>query len=147
MIYAAARQQFLSEYSTMETRLKEFYLRSGREDMNADTKRIYAARYRSMHCLATYFDSAEAQIADLQQEISDLNMSIRRLRQQVQDMKEASGETSVALQRHIPWREYLRLMNIVGNHEPKPIAAFLNAKEGQRQASKESAIATQPNLA
>lgn len=147
MIYAAARQHFLSEYNTMETRLKEFYLRSGGEDMNADTKRIYAARHRSLLCIANYYDSAESQIADLQQEISDLSMSMRRLRQQIQDMKEASGDTSVALQRHVPWREYLRLMNIVGNHEPKPIAAFLNAKEGQRQASKESAIATQPNLA
>ncbi len=147
MIYSSARQNFLAEYATMETRLKEYYLRSGGEEMNPDTKRIYAARHRSLLCIANYYDSAEAQIADLQQEISDLNASMRRLRQQVQDMKEASGETSVALQRHVPWREYLRLMNIVGNHHPKHISAFLNAKEGQRQASKELATATQPNLA
>lgn len=141
--YQLKKTAFLEEFHAMHAQMQKWR----DENPGADQARIYHGRMRRLRVLSEYYDAAEKQMEAQANLIQELRDRLANQANQLQDYRARCGEVDRRFDNHIPHRQWLVLMNLVGPcSTPKPLAAFLNAHEGHRAATIERAMRAQPDI-
>jgi hypothetical protein len=139
--YHQAKTRYLDQCAYMhETNLKWAEKQGGVDAITGKDKSRFEGIQDRLIDLVAFNDAAQEYIESLQDTIEQLIQEKKQLKARLSDL---TGERP--LPPPIPYREYLQMMLLCARY-PNRVGAFLDSREGRRQAVKNSLAAEMPQL-